>query len=43
MLGQRRRRYPSREAFVASLTNEGEMIDTVALCPIHCKTKARLR
>jgi hypothetical protein len=24
-------------------TNEGEMIDTVALCLLHCKKKARLR
>jgi hypothetical protein len=24
-------------------TNEGEMIGTVALRPLHCKTKGRLR
>jgi hypothetical protein len=46
MLGQRRRRYPSLDAFVASLQQRGprpsEPGAPVGLRPLHCKTKARL-
>jgi hypothetical protein len=43
VLGRRRR--PTLRAKPSSprYTDEGEMIGTVALRPLHCKTKARLR
>jgi hypothetical protein len=41
MLGQRRRRYPSHEAFVASLHQRTRDDWRGCLHPLHCKTKAR--